>query len=322
MLEIYGRSIVNAILDTPLYLSLARRYIGIKLLNEKQPLFGSVDVCNVCNLHCKHCYWWLSREEGEDYGLSIEEWRVIIRRFFKRKVLHVGIAGGEPLLRYDVVRLFCEEMPGHVSVITNGTIPLQRIDGLYFYFVSLDGIKEAHDQIRGKGSYDTTRRNILDYIKRYSTDGYKAWKDIWLSLTINSINYRFIEDYIKEWYGIVNKVAVQFHTPFIDDDPLMLRFGYKRDRVIDELLMLSKKYPNFIANKPKQLNLLRKSWGGKGRVPIACPSWAVLALDHMGRVKKPCCIGSYDNSAVKPICEECGLSIYSLLYSIGIKNNM
>jgi hypothetical protein len=68
MLEIYGRSIVNAILDTPLYLSLARRYIGIKLLNEKQPLFGSVDVCNVCKLHCKHCYWWLSREEGEDYG--------------------------------------------------------------------------------------------------------------------------------------------------------------------------------------------------------------------------------------------------------------
>ncbi len=56
MLEIYGRSIVNAILDTPLYLSLARRYVGIKLLNEKQPLFGSVDVCNVCNLHCKHCY--------------------------------------------------------------------------------------------------------------------------------------------------------------------------------------------------------------------------------------------------------------------------
>lgn len=77
-------------------------------------------------------------------------------------------------------------------MITNGTIPLQRIDGLYFYFVSLDGIKEAHNQIRGKGSYYTTRRNILDYIKRYSTDGYKAWKDIWLSLTINSINYRFI----------------------------------------------------------------------------------------------------------------------------------
>ncbi len=127
-------------------------------------------------------------------------------------------------------------------------------------FVSLDGIKEAYDQVRGKGSYDTTRSNILYYIKRYSINGYKECKDIWLSLTINSINYRFIEDYIKEWYGIVNKVAVQFHTQFIDDH-LMLRFGYELDRVIDELLMLSKKYPNFIANKPKQLNLLRKSWG-------------------------------------------------------------
>lgn len=320
-MEIYGRNILDAILDAPLYLSLARKYIGIRLLNEKQPLFGSVDVCNVCNLHCKHCYWWLSREGGDD-GLSIEEWRGIIRRFFKGKVLHVGIAGGEPLLRYDVVRLFCEEMPKHVSVITNGTIPLERIDGLYFYFVSVDGIKEAHDQIRGKGSYDTIRSNILGYIKRYNTKGYKAWKDIWLSLTINSINYRSIEDYIKEWYGIVNKVAVQFHTPFIEGDPLMLGFGYERDMVIDKLLQLSKEYPNFIVNKPRQLNLLRKSWGGKGRVPIECPSWAVLALDHMGRVKRPCCIGSYDVNAIKPICEECGLSIYSSLYSIGIRNSL
>jgi len=34
--------------------------------------------------------------------------------------------------------------------------------------------------------------------------------------------------------------------------------------MIDELLMLSKKHSNFITNKPKQLNLLRRAW--KARV--------------------------------------------------------
>jgi Fe-coproporphyrin III synthase len=320
MIEIFGRSLSDLMVDTPLYLSLLRKYIGIRLFNERHVIFGSVDVCNVCNLHCLHCYWWLNRKEED--GLDAEEWREIIRSTFKRlKVVHVGIAGGEPLLRSDIVKVFCEEMPRHVSVITNGILPLQRIDGLYFYFVSVDGTREAHDQIRGKGTYDKVKKNIIDYIERYSNNGYHAWKDIWLSFTINSMNYRTIEDYMEEWHGIVNKVAVQFHTPFVKGDPLLLPFGEERDKAIDKLLEMKKRYPDFIVNHPKHIRLLGKRWGGKGTTPIACPSWAILSLDHMGRVKKPCCIGSADVSAMQPICEECGLSSYAVLYSYGIRNS-
>ncbi|MFN4335962.1 MAG: radical SAM protein [Candidatus Nitrosocaldus sp.] len=317
MVEIFGRSLRDIICDTPLYISLARRYCGIRLFKQRHPLLASVDVSNVCNLHCSHCYWWLNRKEED--GLHAEEWRRVIRSMLKGKVMHIGIAGGEPLLRLDVIKVFCEEMPRHVSVVTNGTLPLQRIEGLYFYFVSIDGTRDVHDQIRGKGSYYRTRRNILDYIERYSNYGYKAWKDIWLSFTINSINYKSVEDCIVEWYGIVNKVAVQFHTPFVKRDPLSLPFGEERDNVVSKLMELSKRYPKFIANHPRQLELLRKSWGGKGTTPIACPSWAILSLDHMGRIKRPCCIGSADANAMQPICEECGLSSYATLYSYGIR---
>jgi Fe-coproporphyrin III synthase len=41
-------------------------------------------------------------------------------------------------------------------------------------------------------------------------------------------------------------------------------------------------------------------------------------LDHMGRVKQPCCIGSADSKALKPICEDCGLGCYSILVANGI----
>ncbi|MEM4275394.1 MAG: radical SAM protein [Candidatus Nitrosocaldaceae archaeon] len=318
MVEIFGRGLREVINDTPLYLSLVKRYCGIRLFKKRYPLLASVDVSNICNLHCLHCYWWLNRKE--ETSLCVEEWRRIIRSMLKGKVIHVGIVGGEPLLHMDLVKVFCEEMPRHVSVVTNGTLPLQRLEGLYFYFVSIDGNRDVHDQIRGKGSYDRTKKNIFDYIEHYSDNRYKAWKDIWLSLTINSLNYMSIEDCVDEWHGRVNKIAVQFHTPFIKRDPLLLPFGKKRDDVILKLLKLKKKYPKFIANQSKQLELLRKSWGGKGTTPISCPSWAILSLDHMGRVKRPCCIGSADTDGIKPICEECGLSSYAMLYCYGIRN--
>ena len=71
----------------------------------------------------------------------------------------------------------------------------------------------------------------------------------------------------------------------------------------------------------RNLSLMKGNWGGVGTTPIQCPSWAILSLDHMGRVKQPCCIGSADSKALKPICEECGLGCYSILVAQGITGN-
>jgi hypothetical protein len=51
---------------------------------------------------------------------------------------------------------------------------------------------------------------------------------------------------------------------------------------------------------------------------IQCPSWAILSLDHMGREKKPRCIGSANSESLKPICEDCELGCYSVLVANGI----
>jgi hypothetical protein len=37
----------------------------------------------------------------------------------------------------------------------------------------------------------------------------------------------------------------------------------------------------------------------------------------MGKIKQPCCIGSADTKALKPICED-GLGCYSVLVANGI----
>ena len=315
---IYGRGITDIIHETPFYFSIFKKYASIKLLHAKPALYGSVDIINVCNLHCTHCYWWLNRKEN-DQDLSAERWREIIKETFKKQHIYiVTLVGGEPTLRPDIIQVFCEEMPRRVCVVTNGTYPLKRFENLYFYWISLDGTETVHDSIRGRGSYAKTKQNILDYSKGPPRHGKPAWKDIWITMTINSVNYTSITDLVEEWRGKVNKIGFQFHTPFIKDDPLWIPFGERRSEMVDIIIELGRKYPDFVINGEKQLSLMKGNWGGVGTIPVQCPSWAILSLDHMGRVKQPCCIGSADSKGLKPICEQCGLGCYSVLVANGI----
>jgi MoaA/NifB/PqqE/SkfB family radical SAM enzyme len=322
---IYGRGVTDLIREVPFFASIFKKYVSIKLFDSKPAMYGSVDVNNICNLHCSHCYWWLNRKnDAED--LSAEQWRQIVRRTFKKQHVYVvTLVGGEPTMRPDIIQVFCEEMPRRVCVVTNGTYPLKRFENLYFYWISLDGTEEVHDSIRGKGAYVKTKQNISEYIKGPDRKGKPAWKDIWITMTINSLNYNTIENLVEEWKGKVNKIGFQFHTPFIKNDPLWMPFGSERSKVVDNLISLRKKYPDFVINGEKQLSLMKGNWGGIGTTPVQCPSWAILSLDHMGRIKQPCCIGSADISsnknASKPICEQCGLGCYSVLVAQGITGN-
>lgn len=317
---LYGRGITDIIHELPHHVSVFKKYASIKLLKAKPAIYGSVDVNNVCNLHCSHCYWWLNRKNDSE-DLSAQDWRTIIKNTFKKQqIFVVTLVGGEPTMRPDIIEVFCEEMPRRICVVTNGTFPLRRFEKLYFYWVSLDGTEEIHDKIRGKGSYSTTKQNILNYISSGpERNGKPLWKDIWITMTINTLNYSSVEDLANEWNGKVNKIGFQFHTPFIKGDPLWLPFGDIRNRVVDKLIDLREKYPSFVINGEKHLRLMKGNWGGRGTTPVDCPTWAILSLDHMGRIKQPCCIGSADNKGLKPICEQCGLGCYSILVAQGIK---
>src|SRR5215469_7314730 len=242
---IYGRGITDLIREMPFYISIFKKYASIKLFHAKPTMYGSVDIINVCNLHCTHCYWWLNRKNDSN-DLNAEQWREIINNTFKKQ-------------------------------------------------------------------------NILDYIAGPNRHNKPAWKDIWITMTINSLNYDSVEDLTHEWNGRINKIGFQFHTPFVMGDPLWLPFGDIRNNVVERLISLKKKYPNFVVNGIKQLSLMKGNWGGIGTTPVQCPSWAILSLDHMGRVKQPCCIGSADSNSLKPICEQCGLGCYSVLVAQGIK---
>jgi sulfatase maturation enzyme AslB (radical SAM superfamily) len=232
---IYGRGITDIARELPFYISLFKKFVDIKFFHKKTAIYGSADIINVCNLHCSHCYWWLNRKD-DNQDLSVKDWRETIRKTFKKQHLFVvTLVGGEPTMRPDIIEAFCQEMPRRVCVVTNGYFPLKRFEDLYFYWISLDGTQKAHDSIRGEGSYAKTKNNVLEYIKGPARNGKPAWKDIWVTMTINSLNYGTVNDLVEEWKGIVNKIGFQFHTPFMKGDPLWLEFGGLRNNIVDNL---------------------------------------------------------------------------------------
>ena len=315
-MELMGRGFRQIMQESPLYFQILLKFAGYKLFNRRSPLYGSADIINVCNLHCDHCYWWLNRKENEE--LTVEQWKKIIdEKFKKQHVFIVTLVGGEPMMRPEVVELFVKEFPKRACVVTNGTYPIPNLKDIYFYWISIDGTEKIHNNIRGDGTWAKTRKNIIDYVEK---NGEKAWKDIWITMTINSRNYMTVKQVIEEWYDYSNKIGFQFHTPFMKGDPLWLPFGEKRSKVVDDIITMQENgYKDYIVNPKSQLEIMKKSWGGKGTTPIDCPTWAILSVDHLGREKSPCCIGSAENNSMKPRCEECGLGCYSVLIGYGMK---
>lgn len=260
-----GRGFKQILEESPIYFHLGLKFAGYKLFNKKSPFYGSADIINVCNLHCEHCYWWLNRKEEKD--LTLGQWKSIIdEKFKKNHVFMVTLVGGEPLMRKDVVELFVKEFPKRACVVTNGTFPIPHLKDIYFYWISIDGDKKTHNQIRGNNAWESTRKNVMDYVQ---SNDKNAWKDIWITMTINSKNYKTIENVIDDWKDYSNKIGFQFHTPFMKNDPLWMPFGKERDKVVDRLLELkSNDYKDYIVNPEHQLKIMKRSWGGKGQLQL------------------------------------------------------
>lgn len=243
----------------------------------------------------------MDQQRGDRGELTPEQWRTVIQNSYRKmKVANVTVVGGEPMLRKDVVKVFSEELKNRISVVTNGMFPLMYIDG--FYFISIDGTEETHNRIRGPNTYARIKKNVKDFVDSGGKVG--------INMTLNTLNYKTVISVLREWDDIAGRVSIQFHTPFIDNDPLWIPFGEERNKTIDCIMEYTRlENSHFVINSKEQFELMRGNWGYK------CPNWMILPLDYRGNIKMPCCMGSANEGALQPQCDKCGLAPYSGLLS-------
>ena len=120
-----------------------------------------------CNLRCAHCF--LGDKAGGDNGaalvdLPIDQAEAALKEFDSLGGLRLLLTGGEPLL-YPGFWEINALLPRHgfrTVLLTNGTLLASCAAQLNVQEVqvSLDGWEEAHDALRGKGSFRKALRGL------------------------------------------------------------------------------------------------------------------------------------------------------------------
>lgn len=138
-------------------LAIGSSILGAKLLGRRAPVILNWAVTGRCNLRCKHCYGSYGRVQNEE--LSFEEARKLVDAAASLGTKRITLEGGEPLVRQDICELieYIHSKGIEMSLCTNGVLLekyAERIkDKIDLVVLSLDGMEERHDELRGKQSF-------------------------------------------------------------------------------------------------------------------------------------------------------------------------
>ena len=178
-----------------------------------------------CNSKCKHCNIWRIYKTNPKLlsnELKLNEIKTLFTGSkYLKKLRMIGITGGEPFLREDIVDLlgfFVEYYPKvKVNIVTNGVFP-ELIENRLKCFIkkykfpienfsltiSLDGIGKVHDKIRGvPGNY----QRVLKLIHSTKKLGIH---NVCLSFTITQWNYHQLERVYRLSRRMKVGIGIQF----------------------------------------------------------------------------------------------------------------
>ncbi|HVF55881.1 MAG TPA: GDL motif peptide-associated radical SAM/SPASM maturase [Pyrinomonadaceae bacterium] len=131
------------------------------------PVHAVWEITLACDLKCQHCGSRAGKRRPEE--LSTEECFDLIRQLARMGTREVTLIGGEAYLRKDWLEIIREiRARGMDCTLQSGGLHLneERIRlaagaGLQGAGVSIDGLREVHDQLRGvKGSFDAAFRAL------------------------------------------------------------------------------------------------------------------------------------------------------------------
>ena len=172
-----------------------------KRILAKQPLlmkspdpslrYLELQITNKCNLRCRHCYINppplnspLSKvrhrgvkEDKKGFSeknlneLSVKQIKIILKEFEQMQGLRVLITGGEPLLhsKFEEINEMLPHFLLRKVLFTNGIfLDEKRIKKLNVdeIQISIDGLEDAHDSLRGKGTYRLAMKAVKNALDR------------------------------------------------------------------------------------------------------------------------------------------------------------
>lgn len=260
-------------------------FIQTKFFKKKMPFNGAIIINDLCNLKCKHCT--VSSQKGKN--IKFVQIKKDLEKLYKRGIRFLEITGGEPLLYFsegktieDVIQLAKEIGFYKILLCTNGTLPIKT--SADYVWISIDGDKKTHNQIRGN-TYDKIMKNISK----------SKHKKIYINFTLSKLNYKNIDNSVKEILSNKKIKGILFHffIPYLGSDEIGV-YGKTKNKLIDKIFLLKKKYGKKICNTKTALTYLKnENWDR--------PVWGSLII-YNGKISPCCCRTEIVNPE---ICKNC-----------------
>jgi MoaA/NifB/PqqE/SkfB family radical SAM enzyme len=230
-------------------------------LGYPKPLFCSYFITYRCNLNCIFCLLVADTDkkvvksfrryiqEISKEELPTEQSKYAIDQIAKLGISIVSFTGGEPLLRGDLeeIALYAKGKDMLCSLSTNGVLitpgRAKRLSCFNRIVVSLDGLKETHERIRGRGTFDKAMRGI-QYLKEYSTS------KVGIYFVINRLNHQDVRDVVyftRDLCDFIVFQPLQYIDLFLNED--------EAKKTQNILLRLKKENRYFIHNSEDYLHL-------------------------------------------------------------------
>ena len=136
---------------------------------EHIPSFLIASITSQCNLHCAGCYSRCNHATIDSEPvkqLTVKEWAKVFDEADELGISFILLAGGEPMLRRDVMEAAGKKQNILFPIFTNGTFMDEKYFELFdrcrnlVPIMSIEGEKETTDTRRGIGIYDKLIANM------------------------------------------------------------------------------------------------------------------------------------------------------------------
>ena len=217
---------------------------------EHIPPFLIASITSKCNLHCAGCYSRCNHAtvDGEPVSqLTDEEWYRIFEEADDLGVSFILLAGGEPMLRRDIIRAAAKRPNILFPIFTNGTYMDEPYFDLFdqsrnlLPIMSIEGEKEITDARRGSGIYDRLIANMDELHRRGLIFG--------ASVTVTTENIREVssEAFLKSLAdrGCKAVIFVEF-VPVTEDSKELAPGEGERAYLRGEIERLRRDHPEMV----------------------------------------------------------------------------
>ena len=217
---------------------------------EHIPPFLIASITSQCNLHCAGCYSRCDHatvDAAPVRQMTAEEWLRVFGEADELGISFILLAGGEPMIRRDIIESAGKHPNILFPIFTNGTY----MDEAYFRLfdkcrnlvpiMSIEGGKEMTDRRRGAGVYDRLIRNMDTLHEKGLIFG--------ASVTVTTQNIREVssEAFLRSLSdrGCKAVIFVEF-VPVTDDSKELAPGDGEREYLSREIARLREEHPEMV----------------------------------------------------------------------------